>query len=106
MSESERSTPIEPDKLDTAHSQEVREQAHDERSIAAESRISIVSQEFSGPLPHPAVLQQYEEIQPGFADRILRMAEQQGQHRQQNIVDNWKRRRLKPRSKTLWKSAV
>jgi uncharacterized membrane protein len=35
-----------------------------------------------GPLPHPAVLKQYDDVVPGAAERIMRMAEQQAQHRQ------------------------
>lgn len=38
--------------------------------------------EFSGPLPPPAVLEKYNQIIPGAAERILKMAEQQSQHRQ------------------------
>ena len=36
---------------------------------------------FSGPLPVPAYLAQYEEILPGSAERILKMAEEQSDHR-------------------------
>lgn len=36
---------------------------------------------FRGPLPPPAVLKAYNEAHPDAADRILRMAEEQGQHR-------------------------
>ena len=32
---------------------------------------------FSGPLPEPWVIQDYEKIQPGAASRIIRMAERQ-----------------------------
>ena len=35
----------------------------------------------SGPLPHPSILAQYEEIMPGLAERIVRMAEGQFEHR-------------------------
>ena len=41
------------------------------------------AESFSGPLPPPVVLKQYDEIVPGAADRILSMAESQSQHRQQ-----------------------
>jgi len=38
--------------------------------------VTVVQTEaFSGPLPHPRHLAQYEQIQPGFADRIIRMTE-------------------------------
>ena len=37
---------------------------------------------FSGPIPNPALLKEYENILPGSAERIIRMAEQQAAHRQ------------------------
>ena len=36
---------------------------------------------FSGPLPAPEVLRKYDEIVPGAAERIIRMAEEQSAHR-------------------------
>jgi len=44
-----------------------------------------------GPLPSPEVLAGYEQIHPGAANRIIRMAEQQVKHRQsleQKIVSS------------------
>lgn len=35
-----------------------------------------------GPLPHPAILKQYNDVVPGAAERIIKMAEQQAMHRQ------------------------
>lgn len=42
-----------------------------------------VRQEFqyTGPIPPPAMLEQYNKIVPGAAERILRMAEDQSSHR-------------------------
>jgi uncharacterized membrane protein len=37
---------------------------------------------FSGPLPPPEVLERYNQILPGAAERIITMAESQHQHRQ------------------------
>jgi len=37
---------------------------------------------YSGPLPKPEDLAKYEQVLPGSADRIIRMAEQQATHRQ------------------------
>lgn len=37
--------------------------------------------EFRGPIPHPQLLKQYDEALPGSAERILRMAEQEQEHR-------------------------
>lgn len=36
---------------------------------------------YAGPLPHPDTLKKFEEILPGAADRILKQAENQTQHR-------------------------
>jgi uncharacterized membrane protein len=36
-----------------------------------------------GPLPSPADLAQFEQVLPGMADRIMTMAEAQGQHRRE-----------------------
>ena len=36
---------------------------------------------FSGPIPPPEILAKYEELKPGFAERIIKMAEEQGKHR-------------------------
>lgn len=44
--------------------------------------ISIVQQEvFSGPIPHPRLLAEYERLLPGSMDRFMKMAEQQQNHR-------------------------
>jgi len=39
--------------------------------------------QFAGPLPHPEILQGYENIVPGAAERLLAMVEQQATHRQE-----------------------
>lgn len=36
---------------------------------------------FTGPLPPPEVLKKYDEALPGTAERILRMAERENEHR-------------------------
>ncbi len=38
---------------------------------------------FSGPLPHPEILEKFNEIVPGSAERILKMAEDQSHHRRE-----------------------
>ena len=40
-----------------------------------------VSRSFSGPIPPPQILEQYDLILPGAAERILKMAEDQSSHR-------------------------
>ncbi len=47
--------------------------------VSVEHRVSS----FSGPIPPPEVLAQYESISPGFASRIISMAEIQSSHRQE-----------------------
>ncbi len=39
------------------------------------SQISISAASFSGPLPPPVMLQQYNQVFPGCGERIVRMAE-------------------------------
>lgn len=38
---------------------------------------------FSGPLPHPEILEGYDQIQSGFAQRIVTLAEREAAHRQE-----------------------
>jgi uncharacterized membrane protein len=38
---------------------------------------------YSGPLPPPEALQKYDQVLPGTASRIIRMAESQHAHRQE-----------------------
>lgn len=45
--------------------------------------LRITASSFSGPLPPPEVLAAYEEALPGSAERIIRMAEEQGSHRRE-----------------------
>lgn len=44
--------------------------------------VTKIEAHYSGPIPPPSALAKYEEIMPGSADRILRMAEIQAEHRQ------------------------
>lgn len=43
----------------------------------------LVQEHFSGPLPHPNVLVQFDVAIPGSAERILKMAEAQSAHRRE-----------------------
>lgn len=43
-------------------------------------RLQITSMKFHGPLPHPSILQQYDKIAPGIANRIITMAEKDSEH--------------------------
>lgn len=42
---------------------------------------AIKQESFSGPIPHPELLRKYDEVQLGFAERIVSMAEKQLEHR-------------------------
>jgi uncharacterized membrane protein len=52
----------------------------------ADRAIQLVTTRFSGPLPPPAVLQAYDDMSPGLADRIVAMAEREQEHRH-NLED-------------------
>ena len=52
------------------------------RSVVARQEKRVTSSFYSGPLPMPSDLADYEKACPGAADRILKMAEQQASHRQ------------------------
>lgn len=42
--------------------------------------VALISERFSGPIAHPRHLREYEDISPGAADRIIRMAEEALNH--------------------------
>lgn len=44
-------------------------------------QVTSVSAEFAGPVPHPSILEKYDRVVPGSAERILAMAERQSAHR-------------------------
>ena len=53
--------------------------------------VTEISQSFSGPLPHPDVLRKFNEIVPGSAERIMKMAEEQSAHRKElekKVIDS------------------
>lgn len=45
-------------------------------------RIAFQTQSFQGPLPHPAILKQFDDVCPGAAEKIIKMAQDQAAHRQ------------------------
>ena len=49
-------------------------------AVIIEETISEISHH-SGPLPRPSDMTQYEAIKPGFAERIMRLAEKEQDHR-------------------------
>lgn len=62
--------------------QEIMKLIPEEKREKAMSALTVIRQEsFAGPIPPPQVLKGYEDVLPGSADRILKMAENQQQHR-------------------------
>jgi uncharacterized membrane protein len=53
---------------------------HNHNAISIEQHSTEV---FSGPLPHPDILKKFNEIVPGSAERIIKMAEEQSTHRRE-----------------------
>jgi len=51
-----------------------------QQAIAARREVAV-AYHHSGPLPDPLTFEKYEMILPGSAERILRMAEEQSEHR-------------------------
>lgn len=72
---------------------EVREAIKGLRPEQRKVVIQAIRQEsFSGPIPHPELLQKYDEVKPGFAERIISMAERQLDHRincEDKVVDDY-----------------
>lgn len=54
-----------------------------EKHDSQNNKLSYETEFFAGPLPHPELLKKYEQILPGSADRIIKLAESQLTHRQE-----------------------
>jgi len=52
-----------------------------ELNAVVEQAVKIVIQKYSGPLPLPDMFKKYDQVVPGAAERILKMAENQSNHR-------------------------
>jgi len=53
-------------------------------SEAKETFKSILQmQQFSGPLPHPSLLKEYQELISDSPERFLKMVEEEGKHRRE-----------------------
>lgn len=78
---------IEADKIDDTSANEVADDIGEiidklDRLDEKDHTISkVIASRFSGPIPPPNVLKDYEEVIPGSADRIISMAEMQLHHR-------------------------
>lgn len=64
------------------------EPASEKQGAAAQATLHSIthSQSFSGPLPPPQVLQQYNAAHPDLANRIVQMAENEQTHR--HLIEN------------------
>jgi uncharacterized membrane protein len=51
------------------------------RTIAPDVTLKVLAHSFSGPLPHPAILEHYERVSQGSSGRIIAQFEEQGRHR-------------------------
>lgn len=90
--ETQKENPKELNQLATDISKEIEqiekeENANDDTGDQLEKVATVVTRvmarEFRGPIPAPDILAEYEDISPGFADRIISMAERQSKHRQE-----------------------
>jgi len=73
-----------PEKLPEEAQSETSPVQEIETLLKDKNKLSIILQElhtYSGPLPHPQLLKQYDECVPGSANRIIKMAEKQMAHR-------------------------
>lgn len=61
-----------------SHSSATSEQEEQKRVVIA---ASYQQTQFSGPLPPPSILREYNEVDPTFAERIMTMTEKQSDHR-------------------------
>jgi uncharacterized membrane protein len=53
------------------------------RHLSPAQMLLIQEESYSGPLPHPKILQGFEDVQPGFADRIVAQFEKEGESRRE-----------------------
>ena len=63
------------------------------QSSSKENKVILteISQSFSGQLPPPDILRQFDEVVPGAAERIIKMAEDQSTHRRElekKVIDS------------------
>ena len=77
------SEPPKPDNPPQAQAQPKPETEVPTSQPAAQRQRALIAQmeQWSGPLPPPAVLEKFNQVVPGSAARILKMAEKEQQHR-------------------------
>lgn len=77
----------------------------EKQKVATERLVSIISQSYHGPLPPANELARYEEIVPGFANRIVKLAEEEAIHRR-NLENTIVRRQLNQSSAGQWLGSI
>lgn len=55
--------------------------AQEENKLDGSNKTKVEASYYSAPLPHPDMMEHYERIHPGSADRIIKSFEKQGEHR-------------------------
>ena len=79
-----------PEKASEETNAEALDSRETQQKNSAISRKIEASYQFTGPLPPPVVLEQYNRILPDAADRIVSMAEREQDHRhkmQEKLID-------------------
>lgn len=69
------------DKIKPEVAEILQELPESKRKVVIKSIQAIERESFRGPIPHPRLLKGYDDIQKGFAERIVAMAEKEQQHR-------------------------
>ncbi len=86
---------------DTATPAQVQRAVDKYLGVQQQEVLSLMQEQYSGPLPHPSHLEQYEAILPGLADRIVKMTEGQVAHRQ-DMEAQLVKSSLKHASRGIW----
>ncbi len=79
---SEETLPDEINNILNSHNLPPKEKEQIVQAIIARIQTTVTNTSFVGPMPPPEVLQGYENVLKGSAERILAMAERQSSHRQ------------------------
>lgn len=61
----------------------VRKTKDSQKHVISNHHQIIAVENYKGDIPHPSIVAGYEQICPGAAERILKMAESETQHRQE-----------------------
>ncbi len=63
------------------HKRNLMQPATNSNPQMPKGQVQVSEEHFSGPLPRPDIMKGYDDIVPGAAERILKMAEEESQHR-------------------------